>query len=393
MRIFLGLLLALNCFAQVPECKIVNLRTSQANTFCESGSSKIIINSSAQFNATESYHLTFNKALFNTSKTLIIKDKKSLKNILQIVINNSREIMIKSIIPNKTWIFEELPPLNAIFISIDGSVVIKGEIVVDKSLNIETKKLYLAKPFTIKEGIFRLKYQEGFIPRLTMPFTNAVENNFLIIKSIAQVLTPSKRRTPLIQIPSRKFSMRLDDFLLAYEKIFARKLHQDFPGFATKKSLTEKLNHIKSFILPSIKDNKKKGDLGEELYRLHIKKTKPGYEFKDPKIGLTSFDAIYFYRDKNLKLKEIIIAEVKYAKNGLPVLGIQTIEGNNWHQLSRPYVKNTLNKMQKNIPTKSIADEIMNHLNLIKLELAVFNPDGLELVIYAVGDMNKSFFD
>ena len=92
-------------------------------------------------------------------------------------------------------------------------------------------------------------------------------------------------------------------------------------------------------------------------------------------------------------LKQIIIAEVKYAKNGLPVLGIQTIEGNNWHQLSRPYVKNTLQKMQKNAPTKALADEIMNHLDLIKLELAVFNPDTFELIIYTVGDMNKSFFD
>ena len=93
-----------------------------------------------------------------------------------------------------------------------------------------------------------------------------------------QVLTPSKRRMPLAQIPNFKFSLALNDFLAAYQKIFAHKITEDFPNYIIKKTTLEKINYLKSHVLPSIKDNKKKGDLGEELYRIHIKKTKPSYD-------------------------------------------------------------------------------------------------------------------
>ena len=178
MRILIGLLLTLNCFAHVPECKIANLKTKQANITCQSGSSKTTITSNSHINALESYYLSFNKTLFHTPKTIIIKDKKNLKNILQIIVITSRELSIKSLEPNKTWIFEGLTALKGLFITIDGTVIIKGEIAIDNNLIIEAKKLYLTRPFAIKEGSFRLKYQEGFIPRLGMPFSNAVENNF-----------------------------------------------------------------------------------------------------------------------------------------------------------------------------------------------------------------------
>ncbi len=87
---------------------------------------------------------------------------------------------------------------------------------------------------------------------------------------------------------------------------------------------------------------------------------------------------------QNSQPRRIVIGEVKYAAGGKPVLGVIKMNGKEWRQLSVPYVINRLERMSRFSVTRDLAQTIKNSPNSVELELAVFNPDSLNLIIYRV---------
>ena len=252
--------------------------------------------------------------------------------------------------------------------------------------------------FSIKNGTFRLKYQQGFVSSLTFPFQSKTDGNYSVLESLSPVNSPSKRRANLKDIPKREITVPLSDLLSAYETAFKRRLTDDFRLYVQKKTDDERRAYLKQYVFSKITDTVKEGIIGESIYLKYMETHSPAFQFNDPKIGLNSFDAVHVRRlnpaEANSPIQRIFISEVKYAANGKPLLGVIKLNNKEWRQLSLPYVKNKLDKMATHTEgAQRLAAEILAHPETVKLRLVVFNPDAFSLNIYPIGDMLKSHLD
>lgn len=385
--------------ADVGICSITpGSRAKDITVLCPSGETKTAIHAETTINADDSMHLSFSATLFNNKRTIHIKDQANNTEVLTIRVLGPGLVNIQSL-ATKTWIFKGFTAaaLQQLSIVTRGTLILEDAVETANKLEIETEKLYLSEPFSVKNGTFRLKYQQAFIARLNNAFNVSTDHDYAVIQSLTNSQSPSKRRTVLATIPHKESDIPLAHILSAYHKAFGQPLAELYPKYLEKNTDDERRAYLKSYVFSKISDNKKKGSLGEEIYQLYMAQNHPTFEFKDPKMGLNSFDAVHFAHEVKGSfrlLNEIIIAEVKYAKKGQPILGTKKIDDREWRQLSLPYVKSTLSEMLLfNEATKALAQSINNNSALVKLRLAVFNPDTFKLAIYEIGTMEKSLLD
>jgi hypothetical protein len=280
----------------------------------------------------------------------------------------------------------------------------------NSQLDLQAESLYLLRNFTIKRGIFRLKYHDGFIAGLNYPFQSKIENQDTVLESVKIVTSPSKRRANLNSLRRVEVDVPTADLESAYLAAYQHRLEVDHPRFLEKQNDPEKREYMRKYILSRIHDNSKKGVIGESIYTSYMQRQFPRLEFQDAKVGLHSFDAVHIPRtsaseagssrapEAHSRDLPIFISEVKYATGGNPQLGIIKLDRQEWRQLSLPYVRNKLEMMEAYLGSggqiQRLGRMIQAHPpDLVKLRLAVFNPNELKLVIYRVGDLNQSLLD
>ena len=391
-------------FATVAEvCEIgPGSRSAAVSIPCQGGDSTEVVDpgSATEVESDASFHLLFKKSLFNSKRVVTVKDRDSGEDVLQIDVTAPFQAAIQSLVDDRTWILDGLQSakLSQLSIQAQGTVIIKDALEIDAKFTVDTNNFYLLKAFSILNGTFRLRYQEGFVSRLNFPFQTVTEGNYSVLESLSAVNSPSRRRVSLNQITNNTSNVLVSELEEAYQTAFHKPLGEDHPVYLLKTSDDERKQYIKQYIFAKLVDNVKKGIIGETIYRKYMARRFPQYEFKDPKVGLNSFDAIHIRRNTSVDgepaVKRIFISEVKYAAKGKPVLGVIKVEDREWRQMSLPYVRNKLARMQgHSTSNRQISTEILTHSDKVKLRLAVFNPDTLELVIYHVGDMTQSVLD
>ena len=366
---------------------------------CERGEDKISMSplTESELNLDDAYHLVLGPSLFNVKRTIKIKDSVNQEQVMSIEVSDDHRVSIKSNEDGAQWVIEGIPSthLKELSIQVSGTLVILNPIEVEKKLEISSDELYLFEPFTIHQGTFKLKYKEGTLPRIVAPMQNRFDVEFSLLESLGEIKQPSTRRIALSSIPQQEsVDISVADFDVGFKEAFNKTLLEAYPHFPTAGTEQEKKVYIKKYVLPHIDDNKKKGIIGETLHQKYMETQYPQLKFNDSKVGANSFDAIYTeeaLEGTQQKLKKIIISEVKYAAHGKPVLGVIKLDGHEWRQLSTPYVKETLKMMSDHSPaTKLLAKKVNENANLVKLQLAVYNPHDFVLTLYDIGTMNQS---
>jgi hypothetical protein len=383
-------------FGDVAQC-VLSPRGSTRDFIvkCPSGKVKTALNQEKSIKTHESFKLKFNTNIFNTTKIIHIHDSNNIE-VFSIRVSSPHVATLRALASDKTWILLGLgsSKLDELFISAPaGKVIIDDALEAEHKFEIDSEELYLTEPFSVKNGTFLLKYRRGFIARLNLPFQTEVDKKHAVLSSLSTSLSPSKRRVPLSSISHHEYDIATSDLVKAYEHIFKKTIEKSYPKYKNITSDKEKRDYLSRYVFNNITDNKKKGELGEYIYNNHLANMRKNYKFKDPKVGLNSFDAVHIRKDVKI-IKKIIISEVKYAKNGLPVLGTRKINNQDWRQLSLPYVHSVLADMQShNKNTQALSQLIKNNLDKIKLNLGVFNPTNLKLIIYDIGTSKKSLMD
>lgn len=391
------LLSTFNIFAEVATC-IVSPRTGARDLTlsCPRGKSETHINKTLLVRCPESYKLELRPNLYKSPRTVHILDHENKKEVLTIQVSDSGVITIttNSTDNKTTYIFSKFNNnLKELIINTNSNIIITNTLQIEHKLKIKAHDIYLLAPLFIKNGTFYLQSHKLFVNNINNPFQSLVKNNYTILKSQEISTNPSRRRLNLNSIPHQEYAISTSNILAAYKYIFNKDIAASYAKYREQESEEDKINYLKKYVFSKITDNKKKGALGEYLYLQHLAQNNPKYKFKDPKMGLNSFDAVHVEHDKS-GVKNIIITEVKYAHHGKVILGVKKIHNQEWRQLSIPYVKSVLNDMHKyNQHTRALATLITSNTDAVLLKLAVFNPINFNLVVYDIGTMNYSLLD
>lgn len=378
-------------------------RAKIVNVECTLGESKTRIdeNTQTEIESNESYHLKFQGQAFASKRTFKIKDKRSHRVVLTVVVTEPNQVSVTSTQPNILWIMEGLEKLELESLKIDtrGKLILTDALEINSELRIKANSFYAMRPFSVKRGTFSLTYEEGFIPALNNAFTTSVNANRQIeVGSMGTILNPTKRRAALNSLAKVDITPPLEDLVAGYYAAFKTTLSTSFPDYKKLRNPDKKREFVKTRVIQQIAENSKKGDLGESLYQSYMTRKFPTYETLETKVGLNSFDAVHVGREnpdvENSPVKEVIITEVKFAKHGKPELGVRKIAGKEWRQLSLPYIQDVLKDMAAHgEATRRTARLIQENRDKVKLYLVVFDPETTEMVQYTVGDLTRSFLD
>lgn len=403
LAISLQALFSTHALAVLTPCEINPVTTkTQIYVTCEQGSTEVTLplEEDPEIELDDTFHLVFKNTLFNVKRTIHVLSAEDSSEVMTIDVVAPKQVVIKGLQADVNWVLSGLSGnlLDKLTISTHGTLAVMDELEIQSQLSIKSNQLYLLQPFSIRNGHFRLEYQEGILPRIGASFKSQSENQYSVLESTSTVNTPSKRRAQLKTIKDQTtFNVSLADLMHGYREAFGQTLAHDYPTLTSKADDDEKRAYIQQYVLPKITDNVKKGIIGEAIYRTHIQRTLPDYQFSDPKIGLNSFDTVYIQRDESKATKpvrDLIISEVKYAAHGRPVIGVIKLDGKEWRQLSTPYIRFTLDKMLEHTDhTEALAKTILKNSALVRLEFAVFNPNNLTLTVYSIGNMESSLFD